>query len=259
MRRTTLCLVLLAGLAGCASDPEHGPGRGHRADSPGRGGERRGPNLNIFISPMGEPVRGNLKEPYASAQWFARVNSAHDGRLTEAEFMADALAFFEALDSNHDGVIDGFEVEDYERAIAPEIQPRIGSLRPGEGMDASLGSHGGGRGNGAPQGGPISNKAAQASDIIRQGAGAYSWLPDPEPVSSASAQLNDRITRDEWRAAAHRRFQKLDLAHHGYLSLSDLPKTPVQQMFEQAQKEREKEEKARAGHPAAEPQGPKGP
>ena len=48
------------------------------------------------------------------------------------------MAFFRTLDENHDGIIDGLEVQDYEQKVAPEILPHIDDLRAGEGMDASL-------------------------------------------------------------------------------------------------------------------------
>jgi hypothetical protein len=252
MRRIALSACLLLGLAACAGGPP--PGEPGEAGSRGQG---RGPLLNVFFSPMGEPVRGRPLEPYASRTWFERVNVAHDGKLTEKEFLADAAQFFDRLDANHDGVIDGFEVEDYERKIAPEIQPHVGNLRPGEGMDLSLGrGDGGGRGQGrgAPQGGPISNRQALAGDVGRQGAGAFSWLPDPEPVAAASSGLNDRITRDDWMQSARRRFARLDFARRGFLALADLPKPPAQVVFEQRRKAMEK----RGGPEGAGPGAPRG-
>jgi hypothetical protein len=160
--------------------------------------------------------------------------------VTEPEFVTDADRFFEQLDTNHDGVIDGFEMNDYERAIAPEIQPRIRGLHAGEGMDPSLRfddregqapPRGRGRGRGGDRGGGPGGHEL-AGDQSGQGAAIYALLPDPEPVASASASLNGRITREEWRDAARRRFQRLLLPGHQTLTLVTLPKTPVQMMLE---------------------------
>lgn len=101
-------LYALAALtvAGCASDPGR---RGPPRDG-GEPGRERGRSVNVFISPMGEPFRAGPEDPYPVAVWFARANASGDGRLTETEFVADAERFFKQLDTNHDGVIDGFEI-----------------------------------------------------------------------------------------------------------------------------------------------------
>jgi len=130
---------------------------------------------------------------------------------------------------------------DYERVIAPEIQPRIRGLRAGEGMDPSLSfdehegqsrPRGRGRAGGGERGGGADGRAL-AGDLSRQGAAIYGLLPDPEPVASASASLNGRITREEWRDAARRRFQRLLPAGQDALALDTLPRTPVQIVLEQ--------------------------
>ena len=253
-RGLTLTVSGLA-LAACAGSPppeadarrgEHRPPPGMEgmafggADSPD--GRRGG--LNLFISPMGEPFRGRRDEPYPVAAWFARVNASHSGEVTEAEFVADADRFFDHLDANHDGVIDGFELTDYERVIAPEINPQIRGLRAGEGMDPSLkfdehegqqSPRGRGRGGGGERGGGARDIAG---DLAGQGAANFSLLPDPEPVASASASLNGRITREEWRDAAHRRFQRLLSPGRATLTLATLPRTTAQLVLEQRRRQK---------------------
>ena len=252
-------LVSLIGLStsvaivGCATD--EGPRRPpHEGAEPGREGGR-GRAVNVFISPMGEPFRAGPLDPYPVVIWFARANIRGDGQLTQAEFVADAERFFRQLDTNHDGVIDGFEVEDYEHDVAPEIQPKIRGLRPGEGMDDSLKfddregqnsprhRRGGPRGGGEGPGGQDPNIVA--GDLLRQGAGVYGLLPDPEPVASASSELNGKISLAEWREAAHRRFARLLAPGRSTLALADLPKTPAQMVLEGRRREDRKKPPSR--------------
>ena len=53
------------------------------------------------------------------AVWFRGADANGDGKLTRDEFVADAARFFAKLDTNHDGVIDGFELKAYETEVAP--------------------------------------------------------------------------------------------------------------------------------------------
>ena len=194
--RAVLSAALVLALAACATEPRrefrHGGG-------PPRG-EARG-RAPLFISPTGEPFRG----PDGLARWFAGADADRDGALTAAEFQADADRFFRTLDVNGDGVIDGFEMQAYEQTIAPEvasleIESRIGGRRPGFGR-------GGGPG--------------------REGAARYSLINEPEPVANADANVDGRVSAQEWRRATERRFQSLDKAKTGRLTLEALRgKTP---------------------------------
>ena len=58
---------------------------------------------------------------------FDGADANHDGALSRDEFVADSLRFFAVVDTDHNGVIDGFEVSNYETRIAPEI---IGGAAP---------------------------------------------------------------------------------------------------------------------------------
>src|SRR5476649_1683874 len=84
--------------------------------------------INVFISPSGEPFRGGPHDPYPVDVWFARADANHDGALSEAEFVADAVSFFHKLDLNGDGLVDGAELSAYEQNTAPEILPRVVGL-----------------------------------------------------------------------------------------------------------------------------------
>ncbi|MEO6341420.1 MAG: EF-hand domain-containing protein [Caulobacteraceae bacterium] len=218
--------LALACLTACASDEPR------RGDPPSGDGPRQ---VNLFISPAGQPFRGKPGEPYPVTTWFAAADRDHDGRLSREEFRQDADGFFRILDANHDGVIDGFEVADYERVIAPEILPRLGGLRAGEGMDLRLDKD---RGRGGFDGGDGGGRQqrAVASDRMLQGAGLFGLVADPEPVSAADADLSGKITAEEWRLITDRRFTALDKTSLGYLTLDLLPKTPAQKIYERPAK-----------------------
>ncbi|PZR36992.1 hypothetical protein [Caulobacter segnis] len=227
LRALALTAILGATLSACASSPPQTPPGG-----PGRpGGESGGPGAmggrQLFISPAGEPFRAPVGQPYPVAAWFAGADANHDGALSQSEFVADSLRFFAVVDADHDGVIDGFEVSAYETRIAPEI---VGGAAPG----LRRGPMGQGPGGGPPgeDGSPRSRRGAGLASNVLQGATLYSLLAEPEPVMSADADFNRRITRDEAAKAAKARFALLDRDKDGLLKLDELPKTPAQRMAE---------------------------
>jgi hypothetical protein len=199
-------------------------------------GGRPASGPSLFISPAGQPFRAAPGEPYPVGRWFAQVDRNGDGRIDRAEFRADAEAFFHALDINRDGVVDGFEIANYESTVVPEILGAYGAP-PGQG-DATVhrarpspdaGSRRRGRG-GARDG--------DAGDVVMGGATAYELLSVPEPVAAADANLTGRVTLADFMVAADRRFARLDGKGQGYLTLADLPMTPVQRAAERQAKER---------------------
>jgi hypothetical protein len=166
-------------------------------------------HAQLFLSPMGEPFRAGANDPYPSAQWFAQADTNHDGKLTRGEMLADADRFFARLDLDHDGEIIPTENRAYEDQIAPEIRSQIG--REDNPLDFAK---------------PV--KRDKRAPVMPEGAGRWSSLPIPQPVISADADMNRGVSRAEFRAAANERFDRLDTAHQGFLTLATMAKTPMQ-------------------------------
>ncbi len=170
------------------------------------------PAQQTFISPMGEPFRAPPDKPFPSAQWFAGADANHDGVVSREEFRADAMRFFKVLDVDSDGKISDREATYYEYRVAPEI---VGASVDTSGMTAPKSDD-----DDRPKNTPLAN--------VRQGAAFYSWLNDAEPVRSADVDFNRKVTPEEWKAAADRKFNALVPDGAPGLKLADMPATPAQ-------------------------------
>ena len=203
--------------------PPHEPGR--------PGGGPGGPHGRLFISPAGEPFRGGSGES-PMATWFHGADRNADGVLTPDELIADHLRFFALLDLDHDGAIAGAEVTHYEHDVAPEILaqfergggdrgdgpgPPTGGWE-GHGRGGGGGHRGGGRGGARGGGGG----GSLGADDWREGAARFGLLKEAEPVRAADANLDFRVSLEEWRAAALSRFKRLDTNGDGKLDLAEL-------------------------------------
>jgi EF hand domain-containing protein len=195
------------------------------AQAPQRGGQ-------LFISPAGQPFRAQPGAAYPVAQWFAQADKRGDGKIDRAEFRADAEAFFHELDTNHDGVIDPFELQAYEQTVVPEI---LGAYRIPEGRVSGFPR---GAGGPPPSRGLFGRRQQAPGDpgeaSVLDGAAPYELIPDPEPVASTDFAGDGRITLAEFLRAADERFDRLDAKHTGFLTLAGLPKTVAQKDAEQA-------------------------
>lgn len=231
-------IVLLLALAACAPHPGGPPPRDarhtawHGYDDPDRDPSRG----LLFISPMGEPFRGADPE----RAWFDAADTDHDGRLTAAEFNADALRWFAVIDRGHDGEIDPDDIDYYENTLVPEIRTGSGGARGGAGgapgRGGGGGRHGGGgrmggggmggsQGGGGPGGFSFGNGGSAAkAPAVRQGASRYSYLDIPEPLTAMDRNLNRGIDRDEMTFAALERFHDLDRNGDGALTRGELPR-----------------------------------
>lgn len=253
--RAALPLLALAALclAACGHAPPDGPGGrdpggpGPQGGRPGGGpppgqggpdGPRMGGGKQVFISPAGEPFRADPGQPYPVALWFAGADANHDGVLSREEFLADALRFFDRLDADKSGVLDGFEVSAYERNIAPEIVQA--SAMPQQAPPSGGGPDGGdGEGPRRRRDGGLGN--------MLLGATPYALLAEPQPVMGADADFNRRVTRDEATRAANARFKLLDKDGDGRLTLAELPQTRMQRMLNGEEEPREGGRRGKGG------------
>jgi Ca2+-binding EF-hand superfamily protein len=176
-----------------------------------------------FISPMGEPFRANSATDDTLADWFYQADRNRDGVLTVDEMVKDADRFFATLDTNHDGQIDPDEIAAYEYEIAPEIQVMSRTRRaPGDPPPAARKNN--------PDEGSSKERRRREDDAYAslgmgnslQGGARYSLLNIPEPVAAADTDFNRAVTLEEFRHAAVQRFQLLDTAHQGKLTLAQL-------------------------------------
>jgi len=220
-RRLGLTVALLA-LSACAGEPSQREQL--RSLRPHPNGEALKP-VRLFISPSGEPFRGED----GLGHWFAQADTDHDGSLSLAEFRADAQRYFRVLDTNGDGVIDGFELQHYERDVVPEIAVLNFDAGPTAGRPARSGGGrrgGGGRGRGRDGGSgsepPAAPQDTRAPAAGLEGAARYGLINEPEPIAAADAELDGKVTLAEWMAITDRRFAKLDRQKTGKLTREGL-------------------------------------
>ena len=165
-----------------------------------------------FISPMGEPFRAHSATDNTLAKWFRQSDRNQDGALTLDEMRADADRFFLILDSSGNGSIDPDELNHYEWEVAPDIQLNAKTRRaPGA---ARLPVEPAGK----------RDRRSRDDRLVEpvQGAGRYALLDMPQPVAAADANFDRSITAAEFRNAAAYRFQLLDRAGSGRLTLPAL-------------------------------------
>ena len=230
MRALFLTLPLLAALATPAL-AQNGPPPG--GDIIGVGGQQQ-----IFFSPAGQPFRAKPGDPYPIAQWFAQADTDHDGKISHEEFVADAVAFFQKLDLNHDNYISSPENTRYENEIAPEIthmdpriqQPRVIKQENDDQQQSDPDMPNGGK-------------------YIKQilGAAQYGLIDEPQPIRAADANFDFRISMDEWMAATEERFKLLDRNGDDYITMDELPTTPFQKALALGKDDKSDKKKKKRG------------
>lgn len=195
MRKSVLSIAfatLLAGGAAAAQPPAGGPP------------PPAGPQVIVFISPMGEPFRRSQGPGEPIERWFAGADTDSDGALSVTEFQADAARFYALLDVNHDNEIAPDEIIRYETEIAPEVQSGIRNVTFGRNNR---------RPRQRPGDGPF-------------GMGSQALLAIPQPVISADADLNRGVSPNEFRHTAGQRFLLIDRNHDGRITRDELSPPP---------------------------------
>ena len=187
MRKIILSLLLAAVAGSAAAQPAPAPS---------------GPQVAVFISPMGEPFRRAQAPGEPNERWFAGADGDHDGGVTVVEFQADAARFYATLDVNSDGEIAPDEMIRYETQVAPEVQAGIGM--------AIVRNN---RRRLRPEDGPY-------------GRGTQALLYIPQPVISADADFNRGVSPAEFRHTAGQRFLLIDRNHDGRLTRDELGPPP---------------------------------
>jgi hypothetical protein len=200
--------VALAGLAGLAL----AGGAPAQPPSPPPAGAAPGPAAQAqrFIAPSGQLFMAPPGAPHPVMLWFAGADADGDGRLTQAEFLADAQRYFASLDTDRDGELDGFEVAAYEREVLRPL--RAPATGPGTG----------------PAGGPRPRGTPDVPRGQMITAGFWGLVDAPQPVKAADADMNARVTAAEYQKLLLARFATIDAAGAGVLTLATLPETPAQ-------------------------------
>lgn len=177
------------------------------------------PMPGLFISPFGEPFRGEPGQPWPSADWFIGADDDLDGAVTAEEFAADGRRWFAQLDTDRDGRLNQAELLAYEAGLR-ELSQGGGPGAETAG-DRTMGLGQRRPSNGRRHRGP---RGEMRYGIVAE-AGFFNL---PQPVKSADVNVDQRVTAEEWAAATQRWFLSLDTDRDGRLTQVGLPVTPLQ-------------------------------
>ena len=220
MRVAVGVIALLA--VGCAPSNPGPRFRGQMADA-----------APLYLTIMGEPVRSQTGSGPPFSIWLSRADLDSSGSIDAQELVNDAKRFFATLDVDGSNQIERAEMDRYEREIAPARVRLAGGLGQGGTKRASgrpAGRDGGGppgggrpRGGGGPPGGGGGPPGGRGASAVGAPAGAGAGLlAVPQPVAMADADLNGRVTADEFEQAALKRFGARDLNKDRVLTQDEL-------------------------------------
>ncbi len=174
---------------------------------------------SVYMSLMGEPYWTNSAGVAPFDQWLKMADLDEDGAISNVEFVKDADAFFESLDLNGDKIIDGDEMAKYEQ-LAPGRTRAAGggaqmpsSVRPKAKASTTVEQG---------QVGVVSGSDAPSATRIHPGGGRINFAEVPQPVAMADANLDRRVTVEEFRRTAAKRFSNYDVDKDGRLTRKEL-------------------------------------
>jgi hypothetical protein len=150
-----------------------------------------GPPREIIYSPNGEPLNGGLLGTpscmQAMQQWFTRIDTTHQG-ISQSQFLADAQLQFARMDIDKNGYLVSEELDRFRAPYRqqPEFTHEHEHKKDSK-KDAS------------------SNITAAPQNIF-------------DPVMAADANLDFKVTPEEFMAHAKTTFDRLDTNHDGLLS-----------------------------------------
>ena len=139
------------------------------------------------------------------------ADTNHDGKISRAEFTAQAAAHFAKLDANGDGQISPDEMKAVMERMHEGMGGRNGPGGPGEAMMPP--PPGGPMGEAMmppPRGGPMG------------GAMNMGGHPGRGMLERLDTNHDGRISRDEMRADMDRHFDKLDTNHDGFIDKAEM-------------------------------------
>lgn len=184
----------------------------------------------LFIAPMGEPFRATGAGQHGIDLWVAAADADHDGKISRAEFIAEAMSFFVALDANKDSAATSVESTALWQRQAPEVLGLV-DMSPPIPDDPATTEHDAGpehhdnaahRGTAYQVEGEGRGRETGIHHTIpfdnRTGPARYGILNVPEPVMSCDANFDRRVTREEFQACADRRFTQIDLNGDGFFT-----------------------------------------
>ncbi len=188
-------------LSGCSSTHHHDDQTGQNSQT--------GPTRMLF-SPNGEPLNGGpLGRPTcedAMTHWFDRVDTNHDGFISQDEFIADAQIQFQRMDIDKNGYLLAEELDrfrlPYQQESANSTSAKNADSNDEQKSDHSAGKHGG------------SSNSSHSSDT--------SSSDQLDPVMSADTKNEFKVTPDEFMTQAHNVFAGLDTEHNGLLSRKEV-------------------------------------
>lgn len=208
MRSVWLTLALSAvSFAAAAQDPGVLP----------EGVPRALPRGALFITPMGQPFRATTELPGPPIlAWVHAADADGDGKIARAEFVGQGMAFFaDVLDANDDSLATSSESTALWRNEAPEmLTGEAPAVQTPPRERRRLEPRNDGR---VPI--PVANARIvreQPTPMAR-----FAITNDREPVMSCDGDINRRVTEEEFRACAERRFDLLDANDDGFFEIAE--------------------------------------